>query len=362
MLLDKPLISVIIPNYNGEDVIKECLESVISEAKDVNYEIIVVDNNSLDKSIEIINEVSSKNSKLKLLRLNRNLGFSGACYKGYKFSKGDFIMLLSNDTKVTRNWFTGLMNKLENSKGKIGAVQSKLILMEYPNRIDSVGHIVDRLLFLRPKGYLESDFGQYDHENEICVLQVVSCLLRREVINEVGGLFDPIYFIIHEDTDLSVRLLLRGYKIMLAPESVVYHKRSWTLGKFPPELIVYLTRRNALMTIIRNYQFDHMLIYGCLSVLVYIQILVWYLATDQSSYALAIIKALLWNIKNFRKIAAKRAFIQQNVRRVNDSEVFRLFDPISFSRLIKFRKYGPLLSIHKKKEKKSLISTGNAKS
>lgn len=342
------LFSIIIPNYNGEDVINSCLQSVVSKTKHLNCEIIVVDNGSSDKSVKMINEMSCKDPRLKLLRLDRNVGFSGACYMGLKSSRGNFIALLSNDTKVTEGWLQGLMKKLLSSDRKVGAAQSKLLLMDHPTRIDSVGHVVDRLLFLRPEGYLEKDLGQYDRMSNVPVLQVVSCLIRRDVINEVGGLFEPVYFMIHEDTDLSLRLHLRGYTIALASDSVVYHKRSWTLRKFSPELITYLSRRNALMTIVRNYEIVNMLFYGYLSILFYVLMVLWHLAAHRGGCALAIIRALSWNFKNLRKIMIRRYFIQQNVRNTSDNEVFKLFDPISLSRLVRFRNYGPLLTIHLK--------------
>jgi GT2 family glycosyltransferase len=345
---DNHLFSIIIPNYNGDAVIKRCLQSVISDTKNLNCEIIVIDNGSSDRSVDIINELSSNDSRVRLLKLNKNFGYSGACYMGYKLSKGDFIVLLSNDTEVAQGWLIGLVNRLISCEGKVGAVQSKLLLMDYPTKIDSAGHVVDRLLFLRPTGYLEDDLGQYDHDREVCVLQVVSCLLKRDVIRDVGGLFDPIYFTIHEDTDLSIRLLLSGYKIVASSESVVYHKRSWTIHNYPPELMVYLTRRNAIMTIIRNYQARYAIVYSCLSVVFNIFMMGWYLVSSQGSSALAIIKAFFWNMRNFREILDKRAFIQQNIRHVNDNAAFKSFDPVSLSRLVKFRKYGNLLTVHLK--------------
>ena len=121
------------------------------------------------------------------------------------------------------------------------------MLLDHPERFDSVGHIIDPLGFLRARGYMQLDNGQYDKPLEICIVQPAACLIRKEIIEKIG-LFDSLYFWGHEDTDLSLRLHLIGYKIVMSPKSIVYHKRSATLSRIPEEFIVYYSRRNILMT------------------------------------------------------------------------------------------------------------------
>ena len=340
----KPSFSIIIINYNEKKYLEKCIKSILKNTNKINYEIIVVDNGSYDKSIEYLKQLSKINSNIKAVILEKNIGYSPATNIGYNYSNGDLIVLLSNDTIVTSGWLEQLFNVL-NSDKRIGCAQSKLLLMDHPSRIDSVGHIVDHLGFLRPRGFMNLDKGQFDCNNDICVVQVVACLLRKSIIDEIG-LFDDDYFIIHEDTDLSLRIHLAGYKIALASKSIVYHKRSLTLSKMAPEQLIYLTRRNSLMTILKNYEIRNIIRYLPLVISIYLGMIIWYLLQGRGTYSISMYKAILWNMANLKRIMTKRAFVQNIIRKVSDREVFKKFDKINLARLLKFRKYGPLLTIH----------------
>ncbi len=346
-------ISIIIPNYNGIGIIENCLSSVLSAValeKRFDNEIIIIDNSSTDGSQNVIESYHLKYNKIKFIQLNKNSGYSGACHCGYLHSTGDYIVLLSNDTIVDRMWLVCLVNKILQTNDNIGAVQSKLLLMDYPDRIDSAGHVVDRTLFLRPKGYLEHDRGQYDNETNVCILQVVSCIFKRRTIDKVGGLFDPLYCIIHEDTDLSIRLHLGGFSIINCPDSIVYHKRSWSISRLPEQLVVYYTRRNALMTIIRNYETINVLTYGSLSCILYFFMMIYYSAKKQNKNTLAILYALKWNIASLNTNLKQRKNVQKQIRKMPDNFVFKSFDPFNLNRLLANRKYGALLTMHIKKQ------------
>lgn len=291
----KPLVSIIIANYNEKEYLENCLRSILENTGDIDYEVIVVDNESSDGSVELVKQLSSRDSRIKVVTLKKNIGYSSAINIGYRNSRGDLIALLSNDTRVTPGWLASLIQTLNNDKG-IGCVQSKLLLMDYPSLIDSVGHILDPLGFLRPKGYMELDQGQFDNYDNICVVQVVACLLKRSVIEKIG-LFDDDYFIMHEDTDLSLRLHMGEYKIILAPNSIVYHKRLLTISKMAPESIVYLTRRNSLMTILKNYEAKNLIRYMPLVILTYLGMGVWYMTRCEVYNFRSLFRAILWNIK-----------------------------------------------------------------
>jgi hypothetical protein len=329
----KPSVSIIIVNYNEREYLENCLKSILENTGDINYEVIVVDNGSSDGSVEFLKQLSIMDSRIRVIALKKNVGYSSAINIGYRNSNGSLIALLSNDTQVTRGWLTSLIQTL-NSDKEIGCVQSKLLLMDYPSRIDSLGHILDPLGFLRPKGYMELDKGQFDNYDDICVVQVVACLLKRSVIEKIG-LFDDDYFIMHEDTDLSLRLHMAGYKIILVPTSIVYHKRLLTISKMPPEIIIYLTRRNSLMTILKNYEVKNLIRYMPLVILIYFGMGAWYITRGEAGYFKALFSAMLWNIRNLKRTFEKRAFVQAFIRTIPDCKIFNKFDGISLNRLRK---------------------------
>ena len=338
-----PLISIVIVNFNGKNYITRCVTSILKNTIYPNFEIIIVDNGSTDGSLEELDNKFSGINKINIIRLEKNVGYSKANNIGVRYSKGKFIALLNNDTLVSRGWLIELYKVLISDE-KIACVQSKLLLMDKFNKIDSVGHAVDPLGFLRAEGYLEIDKGQYDYLKDICVVQPAACLIKREVIDEVG-LFDDDYFWCHEDTDLSFRLHLAGYRIVLSPKSIVYHKRSATVSKFPEYFILYYCRRNILMTLLKCYELKHIFTLIPLHVLFTLGLALLYLFNGKYYNFRAIIKAHIWNLMNLNRTFKKRAGIRK-IRLISDRELFKKLDKINIYSLITRSKMGPLVTLH----------------
>ncbi len=122
--MDKPLVSVIILNYNGIDVVNRCLRSVLL----TNYpcfEVILVDNASTDGSLQYIIDKFGRNERLKIVRSSVNRGFAGGNNLGLNYASGSYITLLNNDTEVQSDWLTEAIAVAEHDK-RVGVVQSKL--------------------------------------------------------------------------------------------------------------------------------------------------------------------------------------------------------------------------------------------
>ncbi|MBI2011802.1 glycosyltransferase family 2 protein [Candidatus Daviesbacteria bacterium] len=125
-----PICSIIVLNYYGEKVIRDTLDSLLNlNYPKKNYEIIVVDNNSKDKSKEILNKYANNYKNIKLIFLNKNLGFSRGNNVGIKKAKGEFVALLNNDCVVEKNWLKELV-KIASKDKKIFAVNSKILLYQ----------------------------------------------------------------------------------------------------------------------------------------------------------------------------------------------------------------------------------------
>ena len=136
--MNKDLVSIIIVNYNGKEYLQKCLESLMK----INYkdfEVIIVDNNSTDDSIEF---VKNTYPSVIIIKLEKNYGFAEPNNIGAKIAKGDFLLFLNNDTEVSPNFIEKMVNVL-NSDSKIAICQS--LLLKPNNDIDSSGDYVDEL-------------------------------------------------------------------------------------------------------------------------------------------------------------------------------------------------------------------------
>ena len=144
----KPLVSIIIVNYNGYSLLKSCLTSVLKNNYS-NFEIIIADNGSQDNSIPQTKTDFAKNlKKIKILDLQKNLGPALARNLAFKKSTGDIIAFLDNDTRVKNDWISQVI-QIFNSDPKIGVIQSKLLLEKQSQKIDYVGEYLGSLGFLK---------------------------------------------------------------------------------------------------------------------------------------------------------------------------------------------------------------------
>jgi len=218
----KPLVSVIVINWNGLKDTIECLESLRKLEYD-NYEIIVVDNNSSDDSVSTIKKMFTE---VKLIVLNKNVGYSGGCYIGANKSKGQYLLLLNNDTTVHPKILNVLV-KIAEKDQKFGIVAPKIMYYDQDKIWFGGGKI------LKPISSVihMNRWGMWDNSKPKNNIQEVSfipgcvMLIKRELINKIG-IFDPYYFFNLEDMDLCYRTSQAGYKCIYVPISMVYHKDS----------------------------------------------------------------------------------------------------------------------------------------
>lgn len=184
------LVSIIILNWNKKDLTRNCLNSILKNTEYPYYEIIVVDNGSNDGSPQMI---KNEYPMVKLIENKRNLGFSKGNNIGIKYSKGDYIFLLNNDTEVTNNWLNSAV-KVANSSSKIGIVGCKLLFPD--GKIQHAGGWMDERAMGHLYGYGEVDKGQYNKIYEVEFVSGAAMLIKKEVIDKIGLLdegFSPAY-------------------------------------------------------------------------------------------------------------------------------------------------------------------------
>jgi GT2 family glycosyltransferase len=244
-----PRASIIVVNYNGRELILDCLKALERQSiKD--FEIIIVDNGSLDDSLDEIQrflEGSSMAPIVKLVPLKRNSGFAVGNLEGLKCTKGEYIVLLNNDIEPDGKWLEELLKAMD-SGPEVGICASKLIVYG-TDIIDSAGDGFSTFLrgFKRGEGREVSSYNIKEYIFGACA---GAALYRRKMIEEIGFL-DEDFFLIQEDTDFNFRAQLTGWKVMYVPTAVVYHKVRSSIGKMS-DIAVYYTLRNSEFVRIKN--------------------------------------------------------------------------------------------------------------
>ncbi|AOY75536.1 glycosyltransferase family 2 protein [Clostridium formicaceticum] len=236
-------VSIIIVNYNGAKVLLDCLNSVFKQ-KYKHFEIIVVDNNSTDHSIKLL---EAYREKINLIILKENKGFTGGNIEGLKHAGGDYIVLLNNDTEVTSEWLGNLIAPMEQHP-EIGICASKMVKYG-TNSIDSAGDGCTTTARGFKIGENESA-DNYTESKFVFGACGGAVAYRRKMIEEIGFLDDD-FFLIHEDTDLNFRAQLAGWKCYFVHDAIVYHKVRSTIGEMS-DIAVYYSIRNAEYVRIKN--------------------------------------------------------------------------------------------------------------
>lgn len=312
-------VSIIVVNWNGKQFLKDCLLS-LKRIDYSNYEVVVVDNASTDGSQTYVKRFYSW---VRLIEAKENLGYVGGNNLGIAKTNGEYIFILNNDVKVEKSCLMILVKRLE-SDAKIVCVQPKLC--EYKNRklLDSAGSYWTDSGFLYHYGRLKkADLPIYNRPMEIYSAKGAAMLLKRKIINQVGGAFDADFFIYFEETDLCHRLWLSGYKVIYEPKAVIYHVVAGdTSREFSSSWTLYLSLRNRLCSFIKNFELINLIKILLITSMIYFLLALVYLLTFKFSLVKAIFAAVWWNFRNLRSTLEKRGFIQNRLRKKSDNQLF----------------------------------------
>lgn len=238
-----PLLSVIIPHYNGTHHLTCCFNSLRAQTCP-NLEIILADNGSTDESVALTRRDFPE---VKILEFGRNLGLTGAINRGIEQARGEIIVPLNNDTEVTPGWAQALVDTLQ-AHPEAGIVACKMLLFDQRDTLHSAGDGfgVDGIPINR--GVWQKDEGQFDRDVYIFGGCGGAVAYRREMLDDIG-LFDEDLFMYLEDVDLNWRAQLAGYRAVFAPQAVVYHHLSATGGGV---IASYYTGRNTIFVLTKD--------------------------------------------------------------------------------------------------------------
>lgn len=255
--------SIIIPSYNGEAFLNNCLNSINVSAKlcpDIKIEVIVVDNASKDNSVTIINKyLEIVDWKLKIVFLQKNYGFGYAINQGVKISKYEYLLILNNDIIVDKNWFKNIVKTIYSYPNY--ACYYGLVLNKDGTKIESTGlkfyksgkaiNIDNGKKYLRAKSYDLNPISIWG-----CPASLV--IYKKEIFNKLHG-FDEQYFAYIEDVDLAYRLNKNNYRTLFIPNAISYHTGGATSSKIK-YLREWMTVKNWWIFILKNYSVSEIIL------------------------------------------------------------------------------------------------------
>jgi GT2 family glycosyltransferase len=215
-----PLVSVVIPNYEGGKYLPACLEALAKQTFR-DFEILIVDNGSKDESRALVRQLAPRQPfPLRYFELGKNYGFASAVNRGIELSRGCFIALLNNDTECDPGWLATLADAME-AYPETGFLASKILLASSPGHYDCTGHCPTTA----GVGEVHNRFKPVDKNEKgrpVFGACAAASMYRREALEAVG-LLDESYFMYYEDLDLDMRLRMAGYSCRYVPGAIVYH-------------------------------------------------------------------------------------------------------------------------------------------
>lgn len=229
-----PMVSIVVVNYNGAEVILNCLASIHSHLAQTAYEVIVVDNASEDGSPALIAE---RFPKVLLLKQSTNLGFGAANNVGISHAQGELLFLLNSDTVLTHNVLPVLVSKLLQSP-QIGIVGPRLLNPDGSFQLSVAKDIgiwgefltAQQVRRYRSPKTRKTLTKRYSHDQFVDVVVGAAMLMRRSLFIKAGG-FDESFFMYFEESDLCKRVRNLGYTILYTPEASLIHLGGYSVAK-----------------------------------------------------------------------------------------------------------------------------------
>lgn len=324
-------VSVVILNWNGKEMLRRFLPSVIEYSKGESVEVCVADNASTDGSVEML---CDEFPEVRLIVLDCNYGFAEGYNKALRQIDAEYVVLLNSDVEVTPCWLEPLIAYMDNHPDA-AACQPKLrsqLNKECFEYAGAAGGYLDCLGYPFCRGRIfdvvEKDEGQYEDIKEVFWVTGAAMFIRLKDYRESGGL-DKFFFAHMEEIDLCWRLKSRGKSLVCVPQSVVYHVGGATLNKDNPKK-TFLNFRNNLLMLYKNLPERELklvlLIRGCLDCLA---AFVFFLKGERGNA-----RAVLQARKELKKLRPTyKSLREENLRKTVVSEIT---ERTSYSILWKF--------------------------
>ena len=314
--------TIIIPHHNGEKILFRCLES-INKSVNGSPEIIIVDNASTDHSIDA---VKLKFPNINIIRSEKNLGYAGGCNLGAIEAKNNLIVFLNNDTVLSDDWDQSLFKRLEDET--ISSVQPKiknLLNKEYFDYAGASGGFLDVFCYPFCRGRIfstiEKDTLQYQSEEEVFWASGAAFATKKNIFID-SGMFDTKFFAHMEEIDYHWRCQMMGYKVVVSPESVIYHEGGATLS-YHSYKKTYFNHRNSIIMFLSNHRLATMLSLLLPRITLQFVSIILDIVLLKPHHAIAQFFALLWTVPNLPYIIKKR--IQNRKIKVSNYKIIGMY-------------------------------------
>lgn len=238
--------TVIIPNYNGIEFLKACLDS-LKECNPYDFDVIVVDNGSSDGSVQMMKD---NYPDIRLIALPDNTGFAAAVNRGIEASNTEYVILLNNDTTVDGRFVLALEEALDKDP-KTFSASARMLDMKNPEVLDGAGDYYCALGWAFAYGKGKRYEGSYTRPRRIFSACAGAAIYRREALVELG-MFDEAHFAYLEDVDVGYRARIAGYHNVYAPDAICLHAGSGSSGSRYNEFKVSLSSRNSVYIVFKN--------------------------------------------------------------------------------------------------------------
>lgn len=239
----KPLVSIITVNFRDKQVTTDLLESLRKVSYN-NIELLLVDNGMLSDETA---HFEAHYPGVKVINSEENLGFAGGNNLAITQAKGDYVLLLNNDTIVPEGFLEPLVQLLED-KPQAGMVSPKIYYYDEPARLQYAG--MGSLDFRTGRGHdpakMQIDKGQFDQVRETDFTHGACMLIKRKILEDIGLLTED-YFLYYEELDFCLRTREHDWKLYFTPHTHILHRESISVGKFSPLKTYYMSRNRWLL-------------------------------------------------------------------------------------------------------------------
>jgi GT2 family glycosyltransferase len=302
--------TVIVVTYNSAEVVGDCLDALCRQDHQ-DREVVVVDNASTDGTAEL---VAVRYPLVTLVRNAVNTGYAGGCNRGFEVASGDVVAIIGPDCIADPGWLSGLVHAC--TQPNVGLATSTVTFFDDPERVNAAGndvHVIG-LGFCRGLG---DEVGRHAEDGEVTSISGCAFAMSRQALDRLGG-FDERFFMYCEDTDLSLRAWLAGYRVICASRSRARHRYRLDVhpGKF------HLLERNRYLVLLQA--FDARTLLRMTPALLSGELLMWMFAVLHGpAYLLAKARSWWWLIRHANAVRVRRMRTRQ-LRVRPDRDILRL--------------------------------------
>lgn len=301
----RPLISVIVLNYNGKEDTQGCVDSVLRSTYKP-FEVVIIDNGSTDSSYEYLQARYNRKKSVIIVRSAINLSFTGGCNLGVKHSKGSLVVFLNNDCTVDKDWLGPLVETILHRN--IALVQPKILRYDNKKIIDNIGGCYSIFGFGFGNRHNKLDQGQYEGISKTDYVNGTSFMIKKSCFNFLGG-FDEWFKHHYEDVDLCLRAQKNSGECYYNSKSVIYHKISQTFqAHIAPDILRYNVRKNRLMVVTNNFEGLERIVRLTILLMIYIIFILTDLFSFDKKKATVTIKSIIACFERYDNIFFHKTF------------------------------------------------------